>query len=107
MPRGRLKIYFTTEAKAEAKQRSNHKEYLRRKNRSLQRAARPGFIYYEPAPLNVPTIAQPDLSLRASATVSVLQSPIIQPAQSLESENIHKPRLLANHAEAAAVPSQL
>ncbi|PVH90427.1 hypothetical protein DM02DRAFT_466429, partial [Periconia macrospinosa] len=85
MPRGRPKIYLTAKAKAEAKQRSNHEEYLRRKNRSLQRAARPDFIHYEPAPPNVPTITRPDLGLRRaqavpiSADVPIPRDPVLQP----------------------------
>lgn len=106
MPGGRPKIYLTAKARAEGKQKRNHEEYLRRKNRSFQRAARPTFIHYEPTSLHVPSFNRSDLSFSTSANAPALQSPIIQSDQSLGGKNTNGPLLAANDAEVAIVPSR-
>lgn len=112
MPRGRPKRHLTAEAKAEAKRKHNHEQYLRRKNRQFQRETRPDFIHYAPAPPGVPSITPPDLGLRISADIPVPRQPLLQLDELLEDEDAYRlPSPLALLAEddikAAAVINQL
>ncbi|KAK7178211.1 hypothetical protein PSPO01_15745 [Paraphaeosphaeria sporulosa] len=63
MPGGRPKKYLTAQAKAEAKRRHNHEEYLRRKGRPFQHETRPDFLHYGPVLPDIPTITRSDLGL--------------------------------------------
>ncbi|PVH92672.1 hypothetical protein DM02DRAFT_604978, partial [Periconia macrospinosa] len=91
MPRGRPKKYLTAEARAEAKRRWNHEEYLRRKNPPIQQTTRPDFIHYQPALPGVPTITGPDLGLRISADIPVPRDPLVQADELLEDEDAYRP----------------
>lgn len=104
MPGGRPKKYRTAKAQAEAKQRHNREDYLRRKNCPLQR--RPNFIHINPSPSGVPTITRSDIGLPTSANVLIIKGPITQSDQLPEKENTYRPPLAVNDAEVAAVPSR-
>ncbi|KAF9730177.1 hypothetical protein PMIN01_12110 [Paraphaeosphaeria minitans] len=112
MPGGRPKKYITAEAKAEAKRRHNHEEYLRRKDRPFQRETRPEFVHYEPIPLGIPTTTRIDLGLRISTDVPIPCDSLIGPDELPEGEDVYRPpsplaSLAADDVEAAAVISQL
>lgn len=112
MPGGRPKQYLTAEAKAKAKRRHNHEEYLRRKDRQFQHETRPEFVHYEPIPPGIPTTTRIDLSLRISPDVPIPCDSLIEPDELPAGEDVYRPpspllSLSTDDVEAAAVISQL
>jgi hypothetical protein len=91
MPGGRPRKHTTAEARAEARQRSNHKDYLRRKNRHFQPRNRPDFIFYEPQSPTVTSVASSDLGLQPSATLPVLQDSLNQPHDVTKDKRVYYP----------------
>lgn len=75
---GRLKKHSTAEAKAAAKRKHNHEEYLRRKSRSFILETRSDFVHYAPALPGVLSATPSDIGLRISADIPIPRDPLVQ-----------------------------